>query len=100
MNQLLSGSLPRTVPQAIIGRLRSRVLHALARYLLRSGTFRRHMGEIDAVLDPRFLRAAGLLRGASDDEAKFVRDLVEGAVPEIPLWVLHETSAKREGYFV
>jgi len=84
----------------MIARLRSHVLKRLARFLLRSGTFRRHMGTLDANLNPRFVRLASLLRGASDAEAVFVRDLVAGVVPEVHLWVVLESRGKTGGYFV
>jgi hypothetical protein len=41
-----------------------------------------------------------LLRNASDQEAIFVRNLVNDIAPDIPLWVLHETRDKTGGFFV
>src|SRR5205809_2217004 len=84
----------------MIPQLRNKVLRRLARLLLGSGTFRCHLGEFDANLDPRFLRAASLLRNASDEEAVFVRKLVNDIAPDVPLWVLHETGGKTAGFFV
>jgi FkbM family methyltransferase len=84
----------------VISRLRGAVLRRLAHILIGSGTFRRHLGEIDKNFDPRFLRAAELLRGASDEEAVFVRDLVNITDQDGVLWVLNETGKKRGGYFV
>jgi FkbM family methyltransferase len=93
--------------RAGVGELRSRVLRHAARILIRSGTFRRHLGTFDRNYDPDFLRAARHIRGASDEEALFVRDLVSGARPQYStadqhqdLWVLHETRRKRGGFFV
>jgi len=90
-----------------VGDLRNAVLRYLARFLIRSATFRRHLGALDSKYDPDFLRAASLMRGASDDEALFVRDLVNDARPphanadqHQDLWVLHETGRKRGGFFV
>src|SRR5579863_1346532 len=84
--------------------LRDRVLARAARLLIRSGTFRRHLGALDPDLDPDFIRAAGLIRNATDDEALFARDLVSEARSfaqlRQDLWVLHETKHKRNGYFV
>src|SRR5262249_24696590 len=75
-----------------------------ARVLVRSGTFRRHLGSFDRDLDPAFRRAAGLIRNATDDEALFVRDLVNSTYSHAQfrqdLWVLHETGRKRDGFFV
>src|SRR5580704_7562454 len=84
----------------MIPQLRNYVLRRLATLLIESGTFRRHLGELDANFDPRFLRAAGLLRNASDQEAIFARNLVNDIAPDIPLWVLHETRDKTGGFFV
>ena len=84
----------------MIARLRNTVLRELARTLIKSGTFRRHLGDLDANYDPRFLRAASLLRDASDEEAMFVRDLVNHDDFDIVFWVLHETRHKTAGYFV
>ncbi len=84
----------------MIPQLREAVLQRLARLLIRSGTFRRQLGELDANLDPRFLRAASLLRDASVDEAAFIRDLANAVDDEIALWVLHETKHKTGGFFV
>jgi FkbM family methyltransferase len=91
----------------MIGELRSIVLRHAARILAKSGTFRRHLGTIDKNYDPDFLRAAGLLRGASNEDALFVRDLVSmtsdtptKADQHQDLWVLHETARKANGYFV
>jgi FkbM family methyltransferase len=90
--------------QSLIGRLRDFTLRHAARVLVKSGTFRRHLGALDPDLDPNFLRAAGLIRGASDAEAVFVRDLVNStdsnADIKQDLWVLHETKRKTGGYFV
>jgi FkbM family methyltransferase len=87
-----------------IGDLRNVVLRHAARVLLKSGTFRRHLGAFDPDFDPQFLRAAGLIRNASDEEALFVRDLVSGresnADAQQDLWVVHETKHKVGGYFV
>ena len=84
----------------MIPQLRDKILQGMARILLKSGTFRRHMGSFDASLDPRFLRAASLLRDASADEAVFVRDLVNINDQDTALWALHETGRKTGGYFV
>ena len=84
----------------MIPRLREAVLRRLARVLIRSGTFRRQLGELDANFDPRFLRAASLLRDASGEEAGFIRDLVKAEDNDIALWVLHETKHKTGGFFV
>lgn len=87
-----------------IGDLRSTVLRHAARVLLRSGTFRRHLGTFDRDLDPQFLRAVSLIRGASDEEALFVRDLANSIVSHADslqdIWVIHETRRKVGGYFV
>lgn len=90
-----------------VGDLRSAVLRRLARILIRSGTFRRHLGTFDRDYDPDFLRAVRYIRGASDQEALFVRDLVNvagttrtNADQHQDLWVLHETRCKRGGFFV
>jgi FkbM family methyltransferase len=90
-----------------IGDLRSALLRRAARILIRSGTFRRHLGAFDRDYDLDFLRAACFLRAASDAEALFVRDLVNEAWPlhahadqHRDLWVVHETARKRGGYFV
>jgi hypothetical protein len=87
--------------------LRSAVLRKMARILIRSGTFRRHLGALDRDYDPEFLRAARFLRGASDAEALFIRDLVNeaksahaNADQHQDLWVVHETAGKRGGSFV
>lgn len=84
----------------MIPELRDRVLRHLAQILVKSGTFRRHLGDLDENFEPRFLRAAGLLRDATDAEAVFARDLANGVANDISLWVLHETRRKRGGYFV
>jgi FkbM family methyltransferase len=91
----------------MIGKLRSRVLWHAAHILMRSGTFKRHLAKIDQNYDPDFLRAVRLIRGASDEEALFVRDLVSvastsrtNADQHQDLWVLHETKYKRGGFFV
>lgn len=84
----------------MIPQLREAVLRRLARVLIRSGTFRRQLGELDANFDPRFLRAASLLRGAAGEEAGFIRDLVNAEDNDIALWVLHETNHKTGGFFV
>ncbi|HVH82059.1 MAG TPA: FkbM family methyltransferase [Stellaceae bacterium] len=68
--------------------------------MVRSDTFRHHLGAFDANLEPRFLRAVSLLRNASNEEAAFVRDLVNVEDQDCALWVLHETRQKRDGYFV
>ncbi|MBI2716582.1 MAG: FkbM family methyltransferase [Rhizobiales bacterium] len=90
--------------QSLIPSLRNHILRHAARILIKSGTFRRHLGTLDPNLDPNFLRAAGLIRNATDEEAVFVRDLVNAtnAYAQIwqDLWVLHETRRKRDGYFV
>jgi FkbM family methyltransferase len=84
--------------------LRNEVLRLLARILIRSGTFRRHLGAIDPLYDPDFLRAAALVRNASDSEAIFVRDLVRALDARADslqdIWVLHEMARKQGGYFV
>jgi len=89
---------------SFIGHVRNLVLREAARLLVKSGTFRRHLGRFDPVLDPDFLRAAGLIRNATDDEAVFVRDLVNSTYSNAQfkqdLWVLHETRRKRDGFFV
>ena len=92
---------------AAIGGLRSAVLWRAAHILMRSGTFRRHLGKLDRDYDLDFLRAVCHLRGASDEEAMFVRDLVNPtrftharADQHQDLWVLHETRQKTNGYFV
>lgn len=91
----------------MIGKLRSAVLRHAARILVKSGTFRRHLGAIEKNYDVDFLRAASLLRGASDEDALFARDLVSmmsdtrtNADQHQDLWVLHETRRKSDGYFV
>ena len=90
--------------RSIIPILRDRVLARAARILIKSGTFRRHLAALDKALDPDFLRAAGLIRNASDEEALFARDLVSDcksyAQLRQDLWVLHETRHKRNGYFI
>jgi FkbM family methyltransferase len=87
-----------------IALLRDRLLAHAARILIKSGTFRGHLGVLDADLDPNFLKAVGLMRNATDDEALFVRDLVSKtesfAQLRQDLWVLHETKHKHNGYFV
>jgi hypothetical protein len=89
---------------AMISELRNNVLRHVARVLVRSGTFRRHLGALDPILDPNFLRAVALIRDASDDEAVFVRDLVNAKCSHAQLrqdlWVLHEMQHKTSGYFV
>jgi FkbM family methyltransferase len=89
---------------SLVGDVRNTILRHAARTLLKSGTFRRHLGTFDRNLDPEFLRAVALIRGARDDEALFVRDLVSGACSHADakqdLWVLHETKRKVGGYFV
>ncbi|SRR5579871_45991 len=92
---------------SVAGDLRSRILRQAARILIKSGTFRRHLGAFDRDYDPDFLRAARFLRGASDAEALFVRDLVNEAGPahanadqHQDLWVVHESAGKRGGFFV
>jgi FkbM family methyltransferase len=84
----------------MIARIRNHILRRLAETLIESGTFRRHLGDIDANFEPRFLRAASLLRNATDAEAIFVRDIVNADNHETTLWVLHETGGKSGGYFV
>ena len=90
--------------QSLISSLRNHVLRHAARILVKSGTFRRHLGALDPNLDPDFLRAVVLIRNATDEEALFVRDLVNVtnsyAQLRQDLWVLHETRRKRGGYFV
>jgi FkbM family methyltransferase len=90
--------------QSLISLLRNRILRYAARILVKSGTFRRHLGALDQNLDPDFLRAVGLIRNATDEEAVFVRDLVNAtnsyAQIRQDLWVLHEMRRKRGGYFV
>jgi FkbM family methyltransferase len=90
--------------QPLVPTLRNLVLRRAARILVKSGTFRRHLGELDPNLDPDFLRAAGLIRNASAEEAVFVRDLVNDTTSHAQLrqdlWVLHETRRKTSGYFV
>ena len=90
-----------------VGDLRSAVLRRLARILIKSGSFRRHLGDFDRTYDPDFLHAARFLRGASDADALFVRDLVNdvrsphaNADQHQDLWVVHETAGKRGGFFV
>ena len=88
----------------LIGKLRDVVLREAARVLVRSGTFRRHLGSFDPDFDPHFVSAVGMIRDASDEDAVFIRDLVscESVCAQIKqdLWVLHETRRKRSGYFV
>ena len=85
----------------LVGKCRNLVLREMARVLVRSGTFRRHLALFDPIFDPDFLRAAGLLRNASNEDALFVRDLVNStADTKQGLWVLHETRRKRSGFFV
>ena len=91
----------------MIGKLRAIMLRHAARILVKSGTFRRHLGAVDKNYDVDFLRAASLLRGAADEDALFVRDLVNmtshtrtHADQHQDLWVLHETRRKSDGYFV
>jgi len=88
----------------MIPELRNALLRRLARILIRSGTFRRHLGAIDPLYDPAFLRAAALIRDASDAEAIFARDLILGLDARADslqdIWVLHETARKQGGYFV
>jgi FkbM family methyltransferase len=91
----------------MIGELRSAVLRRAAGILVKSGTFRRHLGTFDRNFDPDFLRAVSLIRGASDGEALFVRDLVKptstthsNADQHQDLWVLHETKHKTGGFFI
>jgi FkbM family methyltransferase len=90
-----------------VGDLRNAMLRQLARILIKSGTFRRHLGAFDRNYDPDFLRTATLMRGATDADALFVRDLVNDARPphanadqHQDLWVVHETARKRGGFFV
>ena len=84
--------------QALIPQLRKFVLYQAARVLVKSGTFRRHLGKLDQNLDPDFLRAVALIRNATDEEAIFVRDLVNSTYSYAQfrqdLWVLHETRRK------
>jgi FkbM family methyltransferase len=84
--------------------LRDFTLRHAARVLLRSGTFRRHLGSFDPMLELHFLRAVSLIQGATDEQAIFVRDLVNSTYSNAQinqdLWVLHETRRKRCGYFV
>lgn len=84
----------------MIAQLREAVLWCLARVLIRSGTFRRQLGQLDANFDPRFLRAARLLRNPSDEDATFIRELINTDDNEVVLWVLHETRHKTGGFFV
>src|SRR5712691_937210 len=85
----------------MIGQLRNHVLREAARILVRSGTFRRHLGSFDPIFDPEFLRAVGMLRNASDEDAVFIRELVTStAETKQDLWVLHETRRKKSGFFV
>ena len=85
----------------LIGHVRNIVLREMARVLVRSGTFRRHLASFDPVFDPEFLRAASIIRTATDEEAVFARDLVKStADSKQDLWVLHETRHKRAGFFV
>lgn len=84
----------------MIPELRRTILRQLARILIRSGAFRYYLGRLDRNFDPRFLRAASLLWGASDEEAVFVRDLIATEDQDIALWVLHETRRKTGGFFV
>src|SRR5438067_8329481 len=90
--------------RALIPQLREFVLYQAARVLVKSGTFRRHLGELDPNLDPDFLRAVALIRNASPEEAIFIRDLVNDTTSHAQvrqdLWVLHETRRKTRGYFV
>jgi FkbM family methyltransferase len=87
-----------------VGNLRNIVLREAARILVRSGTFRRHLGTFDRDLDPEFVRTVGMIRNASDEDAIFIRDLVSSVYTHAQikqdLWVLHETRRKRSGYFV
>lgn len=90
-----------------VGNLRNTVLRHLARILVRSGTFRRHLGAFDRNYDPDFLRTASLMRGATDADALFVRDLLNDIRPphanadqHQDLWVMHETARKCGGFFV
>lgn len=86
------------------GDLRNAVLRQAARMLSRSGTFRRHLGTFDQDLDPQFLKIASLIRGVSDDEALFVRDLANAAASHADslqdLWVIHEMRRKPGGFFL
>jgi FkbM family methyltransferase len=85
----------------VVAALRNFALREAARILVKSSAFRRHLGSFDPLFDPHFLRAAGLLRNAPDEEAIFVRDLVNSmADSNQTLWVLHETRYRRSGYFV
>src|SRR5689334_9133565 len=88
----------------VVGKLRNVVLREAARILVRSGTFRRHLGSFDPDLDPHFISAVSNIRDAPDEDAIFIRDLVslDPAYAHIKqdLWVLHETRRKRGGYFV
>jgi len=84
----------------VIARLRKATLRQLARVLIRSGQFRHDLGTFDPRYDPFFLRAVSLLRNATDDEARFVRDLVNVDDQDTVLWVLHETRRKNAGFFV
>ncbi|HEY1796214.1 MAG TPA: FkbM family methyltransferase [Stellaceae bacterium] len=84
----------------MIARLRSTILRRLADLLIDSDTFRHRLGELNPDYDRRYLRAVGLLRDASDEEAVFVRDLVQSGDADIVAWVLHETDRKKGGYFV
>jgi FkbM family methyltransferase len=90
--------------RSLIPQTRDFVLRHAARILVKSGTFRRHLGALDPNLDLDFLRAAALIRNATDDEAIFVRNLVNNtsshAQVRQDLWVLHETKYKHSGYFV
>jgi FkbM family methyltransferase len=90
--------------KTLIPRLRDLVLRQAARVLVKSGTFRRHLGKLDPSLDPNFLRAVGLIRNASIDDALFVWNLVNDrsshAQNHQDLWVLHEARRKSFGYFV
>jgi FkbM family methyltransferase len=80
--------------------LRKAVIRRLARILIRSGQFRRDLGTLDPRYDPLFLRAVSLLRNATDDEARFVRDLISIEDQDTVLWVLHEARRKKAGFFV
>ncbi len=85
----------------VIGQLRNYVLREAARILVRSGAFRRHLASFDPIFEPEFLRAVGMLRNASDEDAIFIRDLViSTADTKQDLWVLHETQHKKSGFFV
>jgi FkbM family methyltransferase len=96
--------IPATRMQTLIPQTRDFVLRQAARILVKSGAFRRHLGALDANLDPDFLRAAALIRNATDEDAIFVRNLVNDtsshAQVRQDLWVLHETRRKTSGYFV